>query len=189
MTVSFAPRSVPIKTLAPNIAYALGLVPLAWLLLLRSASVRRGTAWWWLAGAFGVSWLADTAAHWVNPWLVSAVYPVSQAALIAAVFASRVEAQRFLSIMVLAGLAAVVVDATILLRTVAWGGIVGLLWPFPKGPLRTALLLAFAGGWLAWVGYLLDPGWPSWGIYQGVRAGSVGVFCVAAWKPVTLRLA
>lgn len=165
----------------------MGLVPVLWLALRKERRVE----WWWLAGVFGVSWLADTAAHWVNPWLVSAVYPVAQAGIVGAVFLSRREAALLVAVLVWVGVLSAgwgtVPD--LLLRTVAWLAVVGIVWPLPLGSLRVALLLAFGLGWLCWVGYQFAPGWTSWGVYQGVRAVSLGWFCLAREQRPAVRIA
>jgi len=169
----------------------MAVLPLVWLALLQVAGVGRGTAWWWLGSAFGVSWLADWAAHWVHPVAISAVYPVTQAAMIGAVFLSRAEARCFLGVLIATGLAAAVSGQLpdVLLHTVAWLGLVGILWPLPHGSLRSAMLLLFGVGWLAWLGYVLRPGWTSWGLYQSIRAVSIAWFCWAAYRPVRMAVA
>src|SRR5947208_264158 len=114
---------VPILPL-PEIAHQMSLLPLLWLALLHARGVHRDAAWWWIAGAFGVSWLADTAAHWVSPWMVSAVYPVSQSAIIGAVLLGRRDAMAFLGALVCMALLSLFWEGVngpmILLRTVAW---------------------------------------------------------------------
>src|SRR5260221_2594102 len=60
----------------------MALLPLLWLGVLAYYGQRRSVLWWTLAIVLGVSWLADTAAHWVDPWLVSALYPGVQAILL-----------------------------------------------------------------------------------------------------------
>jgi hypothetical protein len=172
-----------------EVAHLLGLVPLCWL------AVRGETRaeWWWLAVAFAVSWVADTVAHLVNPWLPAAVYPVSQAAVIGAVLLPRRDAWLFAGALVLVGIAGVLLEGVwgpdLFLETVASLGIVGIVYARPLGLLRLALLVAFGMGWLAWIGYLFVPGFPSWGVYQGVRAVSLGFFCWARERAPRLRLA
>lgn len=174
-----------------DVAWHLGLLPLAWL----AVTGNRERHLWWIAAAFGISWLADLSAHWADPWVVSVVYPVSQSALIGAVLAERNEAWAFLGVLVLTGLATVLgrgVDGPdVLLRTVAWGGVVSIVGSRPAlGRLRTALLVAFGLGWVAWIGYTVAPGWTSWIAYQVVRAVGLGLFCWASMKPSPgLRLA
>jgi len=178
-----------------ELAHWLGLVPLVWVAG-RSVWARHlpNAGHWWLALAFGVSWLADTAAHWVDPWLVGLVYPVTQAAIIGAVLLPRREAGIFAAALVAVGIAAAggerVQGPDVLLRTVAWAGLAGIVWPRRNlGPLRTALLLAFGTGWLAWLGYAMWPGWTSWGLYQGTRALGAGWFCWAgAARRPSLRI-
>lgn len=135
-----------------------------------------------MALVLAVSWIADTAAHVIDPWFVSALYPVAQAILVAAVVLSPVVAHRF----ILAVLAMAVVSIAwngigrpdLFIRTVCWVGILLMLWPLPT--LRVTTVSAFGVCLLAWIGYSLSPSWTTWGLYQGVRAGADGVFCWAS---------
>lgn len=170
-------------------AWTIGLIPFAWLAWLAARGERRAREWWWLAGAFFVSWVADAfALSGVEPWLVSLVYPVTQAAIIGAVLLDREEAALFVGALVLAGLVAVlwrgVGAPDVLLRTVAWLGIALVAYDrIALGKLRIALLIAFGFAWLAWVGYTLDPSYRTWLAYQSVRALGAVAFCWAATKP------
>lgn len=180
-----------------ELAHWIGLVPLLWLVLLDVRDVRRDAAWWWIAGALGVSWLADTAAHWVNPDLVGNVFPLAQTALIGAVVLSRAEALRFVGAL----LAVALVDigsrgplgADVLVATVANGAVVGLAWrPDADRRLRGALLVYFGLGLFAWWAFALStelfhlgirelvPAWPTWLAYQATRALGIGLFCWAS---------
>lgn len=172
-------------------AHWVGLVPLVWLGLLTAAGQSRGAAWWWLAGAFAVSWIADTAAHWVDPARVSLVYPVTQTALVGAVLLERRAAGLLTALLVTVGLVAAWMGGLdVLLRTVAWGAIVGIVWDRPAlGRLRTALLTSFGLGLACWWAYALSPGWMTWGALQGVRALGLLLFCWAAYQPVNLKVA
>ena len=73
-------------------AHALGLVPI---LTMAGWGRRLPSAWWWLAVAFGVSFLADTVSvlipgpRGVGHQLVSQTYPLLQAGLFALVLAPR----------------------------------------------------------------------------------------------------
>jgi hypothetical protein len=172
-----------------ELAHQLALVPLLFLLVLRMRGQRRDVAWWWLAGAFFVSWLADSAAHVVDPWLMSLVYPVSQAAIVGAVLLERDDAVVFVIALVTIGVGAVlwrgVGTPDVLVHTVAWASVALIVFDRDAlGRLRTALLVAFGLGLLAWLGYTIRPGWTLWLCYQGVRALGIALFCRAAWKPV-----
>lgn len=167
-------------------AHHMALLPLAWLLALRICGERRSAAWWWIAGAFGVSWLADTAAHWISPWIIGAVYPITQAVMIASVLLPRWEAVVFALVVIAVGIAETLIQGrteltspNVLLRTVAWGGVA--LIARGHGRLTLALLTAFGLGWAAWMAYAITPGWPSWGVYQIVRATSLVLFCWASF--------
>lgn len=165
----------------------MALIPLLFLLWLHRQGEKRGQEWWWLAFAFLVSWLADTAAHWLDPDLVGNLYPVSQAAIIGAVLLFRREAFLFLAVLVGTALLVVWPGASgidVFLRTVAWGAVVALVYDYHAlGRLRTSLLVYFGAGLLAWWGYALWPGWPSWLAYQGTRLSGLLLFCWAASHP------
>lgn len=177
-----------------EVAHWMGLVPLLWLALLRFRGRTIGVEWYWLAGVFAVSWLADTAAHFANPWVMSKVYPVSQAAIVGLVLLSRREALLLIATLVWVGALDVVWigvgDFDILLRTVAWLSVVGIIFPLKQlGRLRLSLLVAFGVGWVCWMGYAIWPGWTSWSGYQLTRLAGILLFCWAATSPLPqLRL-
>lgn len=171
-----------------ELAAEMGLVPLAWLAWLRVRGRQPGLAWWWLATAFVVSWLADTAALFVNPDLVGNLYPITQAALVGAVLLDRLEAAQFAVGLGLVAIVAVLwrgpLGIDVLLRTVAWGAVTIIVWRLPlPGRLRVSLLVTLGLGLLAWWGYALDPSWPTWLLYQATRAGGIALFCMAASDP------
>ena len=170
-------------------AWTIGLIPLAWLAVLAVRGQRRGAEWWYLAGAFFVSWIADAfALAGVEPWLMSLVYPVTQAAIVGAVLLDREEAATLIGALVTVGCVAVlwrgVGTPDVLLHTVAWASIALVAWDRAAlGRLRLALFIAFGFAWLAWLGYTMNPGWATWLGYQSVRAIGAGCFCWAAAKP------
>lgn len=178
------------------LAASLGIVPLAWLIGLRLRGRRVGAEWWWLALAFAVSFAADIVAFFLAPphrWLVSATYPLSQAAIVGLVFLLRRDAEKLLVALLVVGTVAVlwlaVTGPDVFFRTVAWGAVVGIVVDrYALGKLRAALLIYFGLGLLAWWAYALRPGWPSWGIYQSVRAVGIALFCTACLRPVALQL-
>jgi hypothetical protein len=151
--------------------------------------------WWLLALAFGISWVADTVALASgHPWPGSALYPLAQTGVIAFVFLRPLETAAFVGILAVVTAGAILTQgwatSTLVVRTIAWGAIVSMVWRPRVGRLREALLVYFGLGWAAWILYSLSPGWPSWGVYQALRAVGIGLFCWAAWKPSqSLRLA
>jgi hypothetical protein len=174
---------------ASESATGIGLVPLAWLGVLRLRGKVCDPAWWWLAGAFFVSWLADTATHIASPWLVGATYPLAQMAVIAFVFLNRTDALQFILAVAIVGVADFfwhgVEGPNILLRTVSWLSVAGIMFPlWQLGRLRTALLVYFTGGWALWMAYAYAPGWTSWGLYQITRLAGILLFCWAASNPL-----
>lgn len=172
-----------------EVAHQMGLLPLIWLAFLHWRGRDPGLAWWWLAGAFAVSWLADTAAHWMAPLLVSPVYLVSQASVVGFVFLVRRDAITLVVALVVVGLGAVfwrgVEAPDVLFHTVAWLSIIGIVYPLRQlGRLRTSLLVYFGLGLLAWMLYAVSPGWFFWLAYQSTRLIGILLFCWAATSPL-----
>jgi hypothetical protein len=177
-----------------EIASEMGLVPLAWLVVLRFRGMPRDAALWWLAVAFGVSWLADLIAFFVDPWLTSATYPATQAALIGAVFLSRRDAMRFLVLLVAVAVFAIAMQGAtgpeIVSRAVAFGSACVIAYRRPEVPkLRAPLLVYFGLGLVAWAAVVYwsgtpnDPRYTPYLVYQAIRAVGIGLFCWAALDP------
>lgn len=168
---------------AGYVATWLGLVPLAWLAVRRS----RNVAFWWLGAAFAVSWLADMAARYLASWaFMNPLYPVSQAALIGAVLLSRRQAEWFTLALMAVGLLGVLFPSRpdVLVHTVAWGGICGLVWDrYGMDVLRTSLLVTFGLGLFAYYGFVMYPMWVTWLLYQGCRVLGTALFCYAVTLP------
>lgn len=194
MSRSSARRDV--RNVIFEVAYLIGLAPLAWLgVLTWRRSDPPDPSCWWLALAFAVSFLADTASRFLpaaDRFTVSLLYPLTQAGLVGLVFLSRRDALVLVVALTLVSLGAVawqgVGHPDILVHTACWGAAAGVVatralpagynrWIFQR--LRTPLLVYFAIGWLCWVGYLIWPGWTSWGLYQSTRAVGIGMFCAA----------
>lgn len=171
----------------PEVAHWMGLIPLLTLAAQRLRGVRVEAVWWWCALVFGISWLADTAAHWIAPDLVGNLYPLSQAALIGALCLPRPAAWGTLIGLTLAALFVVwqgsYAGVDVAFRFAAWGLITGcaLYYPLPP-PIRAALLLTFAAGLVTWSLYAVAPSWPTWGAYQTTRAVGIVVFSLGAWR-------
>jgi hypothetical protein len=170
-----------------EIAHQMALAPLVAVAVEHWRGKRPDVAFWWLGSAFGVSWLADTAAHWVSPWLVSAVYPVSQAALIAVVFLGRGDSVRFLKLLVWVAALSILTNNAhgpeIILRTVAWGGVTIIALDHAKGWTQRALVVSFGLGLVAWAVHSFALVIPTWYAYQGTRAVGIGLFCYAVVHP------
>lgn len=171
-----------------NVATSIGVIPLLWLAWLHFRKCDPGVAWWWLAGAFAVSWIADTAAHWVNPWLISPLYLITQGSLVGFVFLDRKDDKVLILTLGVTAMAAALWKGLsapdVLLHTVAWLSIVGIVWNLPQlDRLRTSLLVYFGLGWFCWMGYAYTPGWYSWSIYQTVRLTGILLFCWAVSSP------
>lgn len=150
--------------------------------------------YWWLAAAFAVSFVADTFGHYVDPLLVSIVYPVSQAGLAGIALLERTtDRLAFIGIVVWAGVVAVLLQDTpypdVLLSTVAFGSVAVVAanqWEAPQ--LRAALLVYFGAGLAAWWAFSAWPSWTTYCVYQSTRLIGILWFCVACWRPgPTLR--
>lgn len=169
------------------VATGLGLLPLVFV-----AAFRAPRAYRWLGVAFLISVFADIAAHAVGPMWVSRVYPVSQAALVGAVFLDRTDALWTLGALVFLGLCGVFLEPSgpeLFTHTCAWGLAALLAYEIAPQPLRRSLLVYFGWGLAAWFAYVLFPGWTSWLCYQGTRALGIALFGYACWKPAPqLRL-
>lgn len=167
-----------------EIAHQMGLVPLAWLTALWSAGRNPCARWWGLAVAFAVSWVADWAGHVGATFPVGPAYVTLQAGLIVWLLVPHPWAWRFIAVLGVTALTTILraePGPDILVHTIAWGGLVGLLcWRSGLGRLRLTLAIAFGAGLVAWWGYIIAPGWPTWLTFQGVRATSLGLFCWAA---------
>lgn len=165
--------------LISEVTHHMALLPMLWLGVLAWHGHSRGVLWWTLAVVLGVSWLADTAAHWVDPWLVSALYPAAQALIFACVvLPSRALGRFAIIISLVSGLAVTWRGGPhpeILAHTVAWTGLVTMAWPHRA--IRGPILVTFGLGWLAWLGYNFAPSWLTWGVFQSVRALGLGAFC------------
>lgn len=170
-----------------EVTHHMALGPLLWLVLLRAGGQRPAFLWWILAGVFGISWLADTASHWVSWWVVSGLYPIAQVTLLAAALLSRAEWLPFcwwfgaaaLLDLLLAGLG----TPELFVHTLAWGALILIVWRHPEShPLRLPVMVSFGLGWLGWIAFLVAPTWGTWGAYQSIRALGLGVFCWASVK-------
>ena len=164
-------------------ATALGLVPLL------AVAVRRpkGSAWWWLAAAFGVSFVADVGALALGHGLTSQVYPVAQSGIFALVLAPASVAVPVIGLALAAAGASITwreaAGLDFLLHAVAWGSTAVLAYRYViPGALRTSLLVGFGGGLGAWAGFVLESGWFWWLSYQVTRALAAGWFCAAVWQ-------
>lgn len=181
-----------------EIAHQMALLPLAALVILALCGQSRNAAWWWLGVAFAVSWLADTADDLLPPrfdWLPVLAYPVAQTGLIGAVFLDHADATRLLFVLVLTGgLAAFVWNGhgpDVILSTVAWLLVVGIMWRRRDLPdrLRLALGVYFGLGWMAWMVHVRWLVVATWYPFQFARLVGLLLFCWAALKPgPSLRL-
>src|SRR4051812_12337937 len=131
-----------------EVAHQMALVPLVWLALRRLRGNQVDAAWWWLAAAFAVSWVADGVSGLLperNRWIVSLVYPIVQTAIVAIVLIAREYAILFVGTLVAAATASALwmgVDGPdAVFRSVAWLAIVGIVWASPELPARLRVVL------------------------------------------------
>jgi len=159
----------------------MGLLPILWLGVLMAHGQRCSPLWWALGITMSISWLADTAAHWLDPWLGSALYPIAQTLVMGIVLVPASRLGRFVAaVTVTTGFALALAGTThpeMLIHTVCWTGILVIAWPYRE--IRGPTLLTFGVGWLAWVAFATLPTFATWGLYQGIRACGLGVFCWA----------
>lgn len=150
-------------------------MPLAFVAALWSAGRRLPALWWLVAAAYGVSFVADVLAlAGVDPWWVSASYPVSQAGILGFALLDRRRAYLFLVALVLAAS----FPGTLVLRTIAWGTVAVVAAKRP-GPLQRALLVSFGAGLILWWCYVLWPSLATWSGLQGTRWLGTALFCWA----------
>jgi hypothetical protein len=163
----------------------MGGVPLVWLAMLRVTGRVRAPGWWCIAGAFAVSWVADGAAHWIDPDIVGNLYPLTQASMTAVATLHLRDSGRMVAVFIVAALASVLWTGPrgfdVLLRCVAFGSVAGIAYASVGwGLLRPALLIYFGAGLAAWLAYAASPSWGTYLCYQWTRALGIALFCVAA---------
>lgn len=174
-----------------ELAHLVGILPLLVLLVAALAGKSYPPSWWLMAGAFGVSWVADFAAHYASPTLVSQTYPVFQAGL--ALLAVRSKAiLPAMAVVAAVGVASVLwrhgTGFDLALRLTAGGMVAGIAWNRLSGWFRAAVSTGFGATAIAWAAYAADPGWATWGAYQAIRAAAVVLFGIAAWRDHPQRL-
>jgi hypothetical protein len=162
------------------LATVLGLVPLAWCAWRRE---RRPT-YWWMAAAFGVSFLADVAGALGYARYAGQVYPVLQAALVAMTLLAGAPLYAYVAAVLFAASLSIAWRGAggydVILRLVAFGGLAGFSLAVPNTRLRASLVVYFGLGALAWLGYVWIPGWTTYALMQGTRAVGIGLWCWAA---------
>lgn len=182
--------------LAAEVAHWMALLPLTFLMV-RAVNSDVNPAWFWLAGAFAVSWLADSWADMLpepQRWVPSLVYPLAQSALVGAVLLSKRRAYLALALLTGLGLASAALFGAhgpdLLLRGVAWAGVVAIVAAHRGLPsrLRIALSVYFGLGCLAWVAFMGKQVVATWYAYQLVRLAGLVLFCDAASRPAELRV-
>lgn len=166
-------------------AHQMAFLPLFWLAGLRVRGNHRDIGWWFLALAFAVSWVADSAVDLgAAPWLVSTAYPVSQAALVGAVLLDRKDALVLSISLSVVGLLAVswhrLTGPDLLLSTVASLSVAGIAFEYTAlGRLRWCLLVSFGATWACWMAYAATPGYPTYLAYHAMRLLGLVLFCWA----------
>jgi hypothetical protein len=175
-----------------NVAWQMALIPLAWLSILRWGDWRvMDSAWWWMAGAFAVSWLADAPIDHmphVYDWLSVFVYPIAQSVLVGAVLLPRVHAILLMGLLIGTALFVILTRGTVgpdaALSSVANLAVVWIAWTrreLPQ-PLRLALFVYFGLGWIVWLVHVEWLTVATWYPYQCVRLVGLLLFCWAAVK-------
>jgi len=188
------------------IGTALGAVPVWWLEHLRGKHRQVDPAYWWIAGALAVSFLADSLAQILPARAANDAYPLLQSGLIGLVLIEqRKQAIRYCFL--LAGAALLVPLAgmrgpDVLFSSVAWLSVAWIAYRYQSLParLRLSLLVLFGLSWAAWMLYCggralwwdstarvwSGPAWAFaglYGIYQLTRLVGTALFMWAAAKP------
>ena len=182
-----------------EMAHQMALIPLAWLSWVEWTRHREiDSAWYWLAGAFFVSWIADSAADTLPAswrWLPSLVYPIAQVSIVGAVLLSRRAAWALLGALTCVGLAVAVSHGArgpdVLLRAASFGAVTAIVTYRRELPMRLRLALAvyFGLGLVLWLVYARWLTGPMWYGYQAARLAGLLLFCWAAVQPgIPLRL-
>ncbi len=171
-----------------EIAHWMALLPLAMLAGLSVGGHRCDPGYWWIAGGFSVSWLADTVAHWVNPWTVTLVYPITQTTLILAALLTRKATIYVLGALAFIAVITLVLRGTkgpdLILHSASSLVVVAVafeMWELPAR-LRASLIVYFGAGLITW---LIHVQWlvvATWYPYQAARLAGLLLFCYAAWR-------
>ena len=192
------------KRWVANAFWFSSLLPLAWLWILSRSHRRIDSAWWWLALAFGISWIPDAPIDHMShalDWVLVAVYPVAQTAIVGKVLLSQTRATRFLFLLGAAAIVSIVWEGVggpeVILPTVAWLLIAGIAWTHETIPhlLRVSLVVYFCLGWGAWLLHAeaikeRQDMLATYYAYQLTLLLGRVVFCIAAWRdsPKPLQL-
>lgn len=174
-------------------AIALGALPLLALAGMRVAGRRVGSAWWWLAVAFGVSCIADLVdalVPGVTHPLVSQLYPLSQAAIVLFVLLPTPHAIAVvLTLFAVSGASLAIRGGTgldLALHILAWSAVAKAAYRvLSPGVLRNTLLYGFGALVVTWTWFYLTPTFAAWGALQAVRLAMAAGFAWAAWQGTT----
>lgn len=169
----------------PLLFWHVGLLPLA---AVAVHGRRLASAWWWLAAAFAVSWVADLAG-WLGQFpLASQTYPLLQGSLFALVLAPRSVALSVVGGLALAsGLSLALrsgAGVDVALHVAAMLSTAALAWRnLTPSALRWTLAAGFVALAAAWCAVVL---WPmsvaALDAYGWVRVAIAAGFSVAAWQ-------
>lgn len=157
------------------------------LLPLLAVLVVRPKAWafWWVAFAFTVSYVADYGTHvGISPFVVSRTYPVLQAICLGVAFLGVAAAERWAVFLFLVAFVLSLVwrSDTLMLRAFCWLGACAIALEEAPRDLRRAIVVSFGLGWLAWA---VDTNWrvaAAWYAYHGVWVLGELFFIGAVWR-------
>lgn len=183
--------------LAGYLGTTLGALPALCLASLYATRGQIAGVWWWMAGGFGASFVADVVAgilrarygpHHPGALWISQLYPVTQAAIFIVLFAPRRYTERLIGLTLAAASVSLALrDAAgldVLAHVIAWGTVVVLARTYTAGRLLTALGVYFGLGALCWMAYVAAPGWTTWLAYQATRALGIALWCSVAYRSV-----
>jgi hypothetical protein len=144
-------------------------------------------SWLWMALAFAVSFVADTASLFGAWSVVSQTYPLMQGALFAlALLPSRVAGRVVALLLAVAGASVAVrhgQGVDVALHVAAWLSVAVMAWwRVPDFALRWTLVLGFVGMAATWTAYALAPDTVVSALMQTVRVVTACAWGVAAWR-------
>jgi hypothetical protein len=178
---------------AVTVSQGMALLPLAWLATGEAWGQRRIASLWWIAVAFGVSWVTDSVAGMLEPadrWAPTLIYPIVQTGLIAAALIL----QRRIAVLLMLDLGAIALTAIVwrglhapdvILHSAASLAVIAIVIDRRELPalLRASLLIYFGLGLVAWLVHVYWLVVATWYAYQAVRLAGLVTFSIACLKP------
>lgn len=170
----------PYLFVVAEVAHHFALLPVLWVAILTYYGHRPALEWWALAATLEMFWMADTAAHHMDPWVVSALYPMGQTALLAIFLLPPIAALRLIGLVLSVGVGMIalrgIAKPDLVAHTAAWVSILLIVWPIQTTFAR-AVFTIFGLCWVSWALFSMLPTLASWSFFQTERIGAAIVFC------------